>query len=246
MFRYAFPLAIASLIAVSLTALAVGGRLLALAQRTRELPELLLGCAVLLNGLGFLAFSLAVQTDCVPASARIATLTAGSLGIAAGAGCVTVFTWWVFRPYGLAPLLLTGSIILMLGAGFVNLLVIPEPAWMRTASPLYRVGLAGRTLAYGWAAFESFRYYRMLLRRTRLGLAQASAATRMRLWSLAAGASFVNFLIVAGSLVLGSGQTHSKGLIAVYSAVGMLSAAALWPAFFPLRLRWHKQSRLAS
>ena len=78
--------------------------------------------------------------------------------------------------------------------------------------------------------------------RTRAGLGRGAHATVVA----GCGRQLVNFLIVAGSLVLGSGQTHSKGLIAVYSAVGMLSAAALWPAFFPLRLRWHKQSRLAS
>ena len=88
-------------------------------------------------------------------------------------------------------------------------------------------------LAYLWSAVESLRYWRLMLRRASLGLADPVATNRFLLWGLAGSAMVVG----AGSNLLASIATplsvlHPAALL-VTSVCGFTNTVALVLTFVP-------------
>jgi hypothetical protein len=179
-------------VAFFFASLFVGVRLVLLWGRTRGLPELLVGIGVL--GIGPVGFGLMTVADlsrgAAPALSR-ALLAIALLAVSAGVFAQCSFNWRVYHPEQ------TGVRWMVWTAG--ALLVALYLADFQTSSfdgrGLLGASHMGRTaLQVGcllWGAGEALRYWRMMRRRLRLGIADAVVTNRFFLWGLAAGAAGV-------------------------------------------------------
>jgi len=224
----------------------VGIRLLAIAARTRGLPELTLGLALfLIVGVGY-PVSLAARALLLGESPGIAgrvLLPLASVLMNVGWAAVWVFTWRVFRPEATWARLLASAAIalLLLLAGASVSRAVAEPKAARLLAPTL-TGNATLLLAqacYMWTAFESLRYWTLLRRRLALGLADPVVANRFLLWGVVA---VLSALSLAGptfaSLVGAPPDTPFFRLTSAVAGLGCSTALAL--AFLPPRayLRW--------
>lgn len=184
-----------------LVSLVLGIRLVALSRRTQELPELAMGLAFLLCGaLGYgQMVSAFLVWEAHPHLTPI-FLASGYLMLDLGAICLLLFTWWVFRRgqrrgkilfFGLAASIVGAFVGRALLEGFV------EP---RLHGPLAFLGVFTLGAAFVWPAYESLRYYAMLRRRERVGLADPKLARTFFWWgagAVSASCIFLTLLVVA-------------------------------------------------
>lgn len=171
--------------AYTLVAMVIGLRLLLLSSRTRALPELLIGLAVLLlAGLGYPLSAVAREAPELADSTRAAVGACGGLLAAIGVVANTGFTWVLFRrgvPWASALL----ACVALASAGLF-------------AAQSFRGGWASGALfwgwlpfwiavSFGWACVECGRYHLMLRRRLRFGLADPVVVDRFLLYCTATG-----------------------------------------------------------
>ena len=225
----AFPL----FVAVSFV---LGLRLLALASRTRRLPELAIGANFLLAGT--IGYSLLIAAESLRLLGPYAGLGsfAGVTAISLGAFLIALFSQRVFRPDGWLPrtALLALAAWLLLGvAGSWSLHVRGETegagAWLGHWGPNL-----GMLLAYGWASAEPSRYAALMRRRARLGLGDPLVANRMVLWGAGTGAIAAVALLHLVAQLLGHYELPAS-LLGVVSSLVLVTALTEWLAFFPPR-----------
>lgn len=225
-----------SFLAVSL---AVGIRLLALAHRTRQLPELAIGLQlVLAGGVGYGLLLAAESLRLLPAPYDVWASFAGITTISVGSWFLALFTRRVFRPESSLAHLALIAIVLWLGLGVYGTWMLQVEridtgvsAWLgRWASNL------GLVAAYAWASFEPLHHRALLRRRARIGLDTGNGivANRMLLWGAGTGAIAAVTLIHLVAQLAG----HYKlppSLVGVVSLLALVAAVAQWLAFFPPR-----------
>jgi hypothetical protein len=234
-------LGLACLFAYTVAALIVGVRLVWLARRTRELPELMIGGSLLCGAMighpanvasGFLASESSALAWPVAA--------AGSIGLAVATACILVAWWRIFHPasrwgpwaafgwIGLVAVVL----VLELGRSVAEL--------GRDANPweAHRVAVQGGAfLAIAWSGF---RYHAQLRRRMRLGLADPVVANRIWLWNIAASGVTVQCAYLLAIPLLSSIFDAGGVAPAFYGMIGLVVALCLTYAFYPPKayLRW--------
>jgi hypothetical protein len=213
--------------------LVVSLRLLALARRTGELPELLIGLGLLLmGGVGYPLFTAARLLGDAP-SLQASLHAAHALLSLVGQSAIAVFTWRVFRN----DARWARSVVFIFTTTLAGLLL-----W-QTAAPGWRVHAAteGGPWAYlpvwtlfvlGWAGSESLFYFAKLRKRLALGLADAVTTDRLRLWSIAMLAAFTTSFLAWSLRTLGIEMTATLTGIIV-GPLGIVSACAMWLAFLP-------------
>ncbi len=218
---------------------AVGGRLLLLARRTRRLPELAIGISfysqallghplLLLSGLG------GPRVDGV----SLTLVAAGNAFLVLGTAMMNLFTWQVFRR-GSPPALALGVgctlAVALQGMGAFAALA-SAPAGARPAEVVHDFAsllLLGSLSTLAWASFESLAYHRRLQRRLALGLADPVVANRFLLWGL--------YGLMALAIVLAHAAVHLAGADSLASPVaevargigGLGCSAAVSLAFWP-------------
>jgi hypothetical protein len=208
----------------------IGVRLLALARRTRGLPELLIGAAFVLAGGFGIGFSLLRAIAPVPDGVRLALAGVSSVGMHAGVSCIAAFTWRVFRPGDVAGKLGFVALATLLLASLVRELATQEPTRVAAGmQALWSVTVCATV--YLWAAFESGRYWILLRRRLRIGIGDRFVATQMLCWSIGSLAIALGWIrdIV---LKLSGVSTDAIGSYATTFLV-LVCAGAYWIAFFP-------------
>jgi hypothetical protein len=213
----------------------VGIRLLALARRTRQVPELGMGlCCLLLGGVG-LPLALLVRSGALGPDER-GVLLACALGVQ-NLACFALYvaTWRVFRP---------GSKLARFGIGVAATALL----WSTLGSTddgsfAFWLGWPGRAGAFIWSAVEAAHYAHLLGRRVELGLADAVVADRMRLWALCCGVVSLGFIVFFVSRVYGMNPAETPALLVTASATGITGGVALWLAFLPPQ--WYR-ARFAS
>jgi hypothetical protein len=168
----------------------VGLRLLLLARRTRQEPELLLGAAILcaaVLGYGVLIANLVVRGDRPPAELpAFAVFLSGAGRILHDVG-VTLFLVFVVRVFradeAWAKALAGGMLALLWGGvaagaaqgGFrYELEAVGRAAWWCEYAVIWSYSL--------WSMVESYRYWGAMRRRARIGLAEPAVANRFFLW----------------------------------------------------------------
>lgn len=239
----------------ALLGLAVGTKLLRLAYRTRQLPELVLGIATssqVAAALGFWALPALLPEGSIWAGAAVALFIEALGSIALCIGC-----WVLFRRNEPWAQWLAGALSLMVLGLTATRLAMSHPELSSASMPLGhgpQLPLAqtltnlGVAAAYGWAAFEATRYGLLMRRRLRLGLDHPIVVHQFLLWGVASASIVViNVLVVLVLNVTGRPETElpwAHGTIALIAFVG---AVALWAAFFPSRLQrsWAERSREA-
>jgi len=214
----------------------IGIRLLLLARRTRQLPEVAMGLGLfLIAGLGYPLMMLARFGEFFAEPARLALLVAYQVCQIVGIGFVALFNWRVFRPGRLwAPALVAaislGMIVCfvgqMIGPGLRAFMLENRGIWT-LSSPLTIVPLA-------WAGLESLSYHLRPRLRLKLGLADPVVCDRLRLWAIgtltAACMSAYSYLSLAA---FGIDVNQVPEGPAILGALGVVAASSLWLAFLP-------------
>jgi len=170
--------------------LVVSLRLLALAYRTREAPELLLGSALLCTavlGYGVLIADLVVRGGLQVAPRDVPPLAVVLAGVGrflhnVGVSLFLLFVVQVFRretpwAWGLASvlaLLLWGGFVVGAAQGSLRMDQVGSAAWFCEYTVVWTYQL--------WSMLESYRYWGLLRRRAALGLADPMVMNRFFLW----------------------------------------------------------------
>lgn len=211
----------------------IGLRLLLLAVRTRQLPELLIGLSMLLlAGLGYPLSAVAREAKNLPNGLR------GGLGMLAGLLATvgvtanTAFNWVLFRrcvPWARALLCCVG----VFAAG---LFLAQSRAGDWTHGAIFWGFLPfGITLSFGWGFVECARYYLLLRRRLRIGLADPIVTDRFGLY--AAATCMAVLTNSCGQLYWWLGVemlTDEIGALLLL-VLGSGSTVLMWLAFLPPR-----------
>ena len=234
--RFEFPQDFGLLIPVLISLLSL--RLFRLASRTRQLPEALVGGYFLLVPFGI---SLAIRVDRFsPELAPWARAGANAL-FTLGGVALLLFAWLVFRRDARwARMLAWGGSLGVLAlwvAGF------PLGAYQTGANfflllPVYA--------SYLWVFLESLRYWTLLRRRLRLGLADPVVTNRFLLFAIwTGGVVAITLLGLVGALVqLQNGSFRDGGglgdpvLLGITRLLALPIAVAIWLTFLPPR-RYH-------
>jgi hypothetical protein len=220
-----------------LASLVVGVRLLLLARRTRQLPELAIGTGlVLMGGLGYPLTATARLATAWPVELRTGIFLLSMLCSWVGIVCVCIFNQRVFRPGRPAAQALVAGVA---GAQILCLLVQAVDPGVQAAA-LYNQGLglrlftAGHGLPLAWAAYESFHYGALLARRAKLGLgADPIVADRVRLWGISMlSALVINLASTACGVFDVDLATTTLGALVIVP-FGLVAAGCTWLAFVP-------------
>jgi hypothetical protein len=226
--------ALAGLVAV-LTSWIVGGRLLWLARRTRQAPELLIGGALFLAG-GVWSPLVAVgrQATGLSDELRAALVAVGALAGVAGMTMLAVFNWRVFRPQERWAAALAGTIgLALLGHFAAQSLMLGWTDFARSERGPWLFGTWLGVGIYAWSTYEAWRQYRMLARRRALGLADPVVTDRMRLWALSMTSAFAGAGVLAVCQLLGIPVGGTLLGLSVSAAIALLASSFLWLAFLP-------------
>lgn len=216
--------------------LTVGIRLVALWWHNRQLPELLIGLGVLgigPVGFGCLTFGQILQSDFGAASHFM--FAVGILAASGGAFAQYIFNYRVYHPdswvvrdivraAGLG--LLACYFWLWASSGFSH---VPQEV---DASYVIRSVLHVGCLL--WGSIEALRYWRMMRRRTRLGLADPVVTNRFFLWGVGAGAAGVGTAVgTVAQMWIGRPPLEIPWVTLSSSMHGLVAAVAMWFAFLP-------------
>jgi len=213
----------------------IGIRLLLLWRRTRQLPEILIACGILLIGPVAFIFMLLASwcADKLPTLVPLC-LAATLLSPSTGAFATAMFNWRVFRPE--APAL--RFLVVIIAALYVGSFLWEAHA-SGFADPNFR---ASGFRAYSflntaillWGAAESLRYFTMMRRRAKLGLADPVVANRFLLWGLGIGAAGIGTAIsVTAQLYTGQSMLEIPWVMVSNSLHGFTAAVLMWVAFIP-------------
>jgi len=220
-----------------LTMASVGCRLLFLARRSRALPELLLGSALILGasiGGPLQGAGLSVKQEFGPEVAGWLLLIGKPFSMV-GFLFQGAFVWRVFRPEqwragGLVVALLFFELASFWGFARHGTFASGEIPFL-----WFCVELAGRVGVSCWLGFEAYRYHGLMKRRLSLGLADPVVANRFLLWSLAAIFSIAVLITSVPPIFLDrfQHQTLLNVDLFFFGAAGVTTSALYWLTFLP-------------
>jgi hypothetical protein len=221
--------------------LVLGVRLLALAARTREIPEFVCGLGLLLlGGIGYPLLAIIQETP-LPNGVKMVLLVAQMFCHVVGDTAFCFFTYRVFRPgsrWGLGLTAATFAAILTLMA--IQIATPGLAAFVAEGAGIWGRHGAAATIPLLWAGIESIRYHRVMRRRQKLGLADPLITERFKLWAIGmlSAASITVVSVTAESLGTTLVNTPLGGL--VIGTLGIATASAVWLAFLPpaAYVRW--------
>jgi len=230
----------------------VGMRLMLLARRTRQLPELAVGSGLFLVGAVSYPLGLVAQLGLTGDSA-LANLAAGLACVSVSVGSIAIYAFnrTVFRPREAWARLLSfgASVLLVLYAGVgVFRAATQAPGWYGRPDGWFYALEVTLLLSYAWTTVEALHWYTMLRRRLALGLADPVVVNRFLMWALSGVAAFGG---VGGMLLVALGGAepyHSASARLGVGIGGSLASVVLWLAFAPpaAYLRWLRRERSAA
>jgi len=218
-----------------LASLVVGLRLIALARRTRGLPELVMGLGLfLMGGVSYPLTVVAFQAESLGIPARSALVAAYMVLNGLGMTALAYFTRRVFRPRApwaaAAVAAVAGGYAASLlaqvaGPGLADLVRTQQGPWnaslfVAAATPL-------------WAGGESLLYHLKLRKRLALGLAEPVVVDRFRLWCVAMWCASVMTAASIAIQALGVSMVSSALGGLVLGPLALVMGSCLWLAFFP-------------
>jgi hypothetical protein len=216
--------------------LVLGVRLLRMARRTGELPELIVGLAFLVGGMLGYPFNVAAGFLLAAAEPEAARLSygVGQLGLASGAFLVLVAWWRIFAPDSPAAraVVIGWGLVMIAALGYALTITGPVAGERLTKLP-YLALLALQTGCYALMGYASLTHADRLERRSALGMADPVVANRLLLWGLSNAATTTSYVysIAAGViLVSGLSNIYQPGIVA---ALGLASACCISLGFLP-------------
>jgi len=223
------------IVAQILMSAVLGVRLLWLARRTREVPELAFGISFLCLGAFGYPLSIAARGGAggpeVAGTLLLVALTAQDVAALA----IAVGTWRTFHP----EQRWMAGVVLAVGLAFVASLV----GQGRTVGYLggtdggawYYLGFGLRFAAHVWSCGVAFRYTVQLKRRLALGLADPVVADRITKWAWTSLFISVGFAIFLAARLAGANPGKSMPVLVSTSLISVASVITMWLAFFPPR-----------
>ncbi len=222
-------------VAFFIASLTVGVRLVALWWRNRQLPELLIGLGVL--GIGPVGFGCMTLGQIIHADHDVASRVVFAIGIFAASGgafAKYIFNYTVYHPdnrvvRGLVRVAGVGLLLSCIWVGVAN-----GFAQVEHVDASYFVRSVLQVSCLLWGSIEALRYWRLMRRRVRLGLADPVVTNRFFLWGVGAGAAGVGTAIgVVAQLFIGRPPLEIPWVTLSSSMHGLVAAVALWFAFLP-------------
>ena len=215
-------------------ALVVGVRVLLLARRTRELPELLMGIGVLgIGPVGFGLMVIAQQLQTASPTLHSATLALGVFAVTCGALAKFVFNWRVYHPD--SPV--ARAIALSASGGLLGTFVwtgVEGFELVATLSPHYLLRSALQIGCLLWGAGEAFGYWLKMRRRVRIGLGDPVVANRFLMWAIGAfAAGFGSAVGTVAQMISGQSIVEGGWVMVSSSMHGLVAAIAIALAFIP-------------
>ena len=243
----------------------IGVRLLRLARRSKAAPEIwlalyfLVGVVVGMSLANLVYMSWADAALALPPNVSKVLNALYILGTTAGMGCLYVFTWLTFRRGEAWARALVGTVAVVMVAGYVATWASGDFELSLCPGVAYWITWAVRTSVFLWLLIESFRYWNLLRRRLRVGLADALVANRFLLWGIWSSVMLITGMI--DPLVrlwyvsrIGAdaqwnpemGAPATLVLVTVSSGLLILAVITLYLTFFPTQgfRRWIERRAL--
>jgi len=230
-------LAVGAYCAVSLV---LSFRLLALAKRTRQLPETFFGFGFLAGGMLGYPFNVASGFLLGAGRPEAAHLCYSIAQIAMTAAAIMALLAWrqIFAPTLRGGGILTAAWSLMLAAGVLAVILTTGAETAdRLIVPVYWMHLLLQGGCYAISAVSSLRYAAMLKRRLALGLADPIVTDRMQLWGFSHVSITCSYafsiamgLLLAGGLIARPQVLYLTPLVAGF---GLTAAICITLAFLP-------------
>lgn len=226
---------------------AVGVRVLLLARRTGGFAELSFGMALLfIVGLGYplVLFAPAPLPDGTASLATRVLVSTGTVFLAVGWCSLWMFTWRIFRPEtpwarALAVVGIGASAVFTVWRvarvlGVADYASLSQPSADALGTQCLAIG------AYVWTGLEGGRYYGLLRRRARLGLADPVVANRFLLWGLVGLFSFLSLIGPTWASVVQPDPGTLASVRLSTALAGLVCAGLLYLGFLPppAYLRW--------
>jgi len=224
----------------------VAVRLLALSARTRRAPEFLLGSGILLTavlGYGLLIACWILRGTASTTSAAgatplmVALFAAGKISHDLGVSLFLIFVMHVFRRgdvrawafAGLLMFLLWGGLALSVAHGHFRSDPVGTLGWFSEYSVIWTYSL--------WNVVESYRYWAMMRRRSRVGIVEPMVTNRFFLWgtssvftALATWTASIPYLYMADPARI---DAITPAVRIVTALVGLASVSCSLLAFVP-------------
>jgi hypothetical protein len=213
--------------------LAIGGRLLFAAARSRRAPEAAIGMSAAFGALGVL-LSVTATTIFARDPAFFPLWAAGRLAHAAGACALGIGCWRIYRSEEATAAMCSAMACAVAMTGCAIRVIpgtIPPPG--EASVGVLLSGLAPM-IVYGWASVEALRYHLQLRRRMTLGLSDPLMAHRFLLWAISGTCAFAT--AGAGTLFTMALRTPLSSNPVAFGLVQLglfVASLALWLAFFP-------------
>ena len=233
--------ALVGLATYCLLSLVVGVRLLSLARRTRELPELLIGLAFLIGGA--IGYPIVVaSTQLLEKSPELAR-TLYYVGMPIISLCsVLLYRFWqqVYHPAKWRAAFVFWTVVVLLLVGIAAQWATTEVGSIAAESFWYRMQLYVQGGAYAINLWASARFHGALRRRIPLGLADPIVANRVFLWALASCAVVMQYAYTIGVVYATPPGEHAIGNPGIISGLGLVAGVLILLAFFPPAIyhRW--------
>jgi hypothetical protein len=227
-----------------LTVTAVAIRLLVLARRNRELPELLLGLSLLVGG----TFGASLEAGGMAAASTLedpkivgTMLLSGKLFGLVALVCQGLFIWKVFRPEAAWAPAIVAVCFACSAAALTGFWQHGTFATGEIPIHWFWVELAGRTTGSIWLVAEAIHFYGQIQKRRELGLADPVLCNRFLLWAVAGVCGLV-MMLTAVPPVVSPNSSHPLMAwdLVVFGAAGIGFSIAYSLVFFPPQryLRW--------
>jgi len=228
---------ISLLLFVATTAI-VGVRMLLLAWRTGERPELLMGAGMtLVGGIGYPGGIVSRFGIGSVGEMSIPIWFISTVCTQIGATLIYAFTWQVFRAKATwaKVLVVTGVGFMVAGlAGMGHALTTASPtadSALVTRGPTF-VSMVGYAGCFLWTALEGFHHHRMARRRLALGLTDPIVANRFFLWGFFGLMASVLTAISAITVLLGGKPSGTPATMLPMGVLGAAAVIAMYLAFF--------------
>lgn len=211
--------------------LVVGVRMLLLARRTRELPELTIGVAFLL--IGGLGYSLILASRWAQQAAPdwlAWTWGSALLAVDVGGVMMAASTWRIFRPDRIGATI-WGLISVALAVSWVGHALGPGFDRLGFEGPWPWFGILGRPAVTVWGSAEAFVYAGKLRRQLSLGIGDPEIRRRCLGWAIAGVAMSGIYLRTAIAQAIGDFDPASRAAMTVNVLCGLVAAGAIVRAF---------------
>lgn len=225
-----------SALASVVVSLVLGVRLLRLWSRSRRLPELAIGASFIAAGvMGYIATVLGNPgTVGLPDTTAYRMMISGIALISFGVALTYFFVWKVFRPDAA-----WARVLFWIAAVALLLTIVPVSGGSGVVAEVSGSTMIGDLVRFGggaWGACESLRYYGLMRKRMRLGLAEPVVANRFLLWGVASLATGAIFLVTSTAVRLALSPADGSvtpGVMTGVSLLTLVTAISQWLAFLP-------------